>query len=118
SGPVAHEVMLHSRRRLMRMGLMRRSFATIVALLSLIVAAVSPAAVAEKALAGLRQQHPRIIVSPTTWVNLRAQRATDPQLAALLATIEGDARNILNQPPVEYRKLGRRLLDVSRRAEQ
>jgi hypothetical protein len=59
-----------------------------------------------------------LIADPATWENLRARRATDPQLAALLTAIEGDARSILNQPPVEYRKTGRRLLHVSRQAQQ
>jgi hypothetical protein len=65
-------------------------------------------------LVGLRATHPRLIADAATWENLRARRATDPPFAALLAVIEGEARGILKQPPAEYRKIGRRLLDVSR----
>ena len=69
-------------------------------------------------LAGLRTTHPRLIADAATWENLRARRATDPQFAALLAAIEREARSILPQPPAEYRKIGRRLLDVSRRVQR
>jgi hypothetical protein len=62
----------------------------------------------------LRATHPRLIADAATWENLRARRATDLQLAALLTAIEGEARSILTQPPAEHRKIGRRLLDVSR----
>jgi hypothetical protein len=69
-------------------------------------------------LVSLRATHPRLIADAATWERLRARRATDPQFAALLTAIEGEARSILQQPPVEYRKIGRRLLDVSRRVQR
>ena len=76
-----------------------------------------PAAAAE-ILAGLRPTHPRLIAGAATWDNLRARRATDPQLAELLTGIERDARDLLQQSPVTYQKIGRRLLHVSREAER
>jgi hypothetical protein len=75
-------------------------------------------ATAAVGLAGLRAGHPRLVIDPATWDRLRARRQTDPQLAALLAVIEVEARGMLAQPPVEYRKIGRRLLSVSRLVEE
>ena len=77
-------------------------------------ATVDPGFATGPELAGLRPTHPRLIADAATWEKLRARRATDPQFAALLAAIEGEARSILRQPPAEYRKIGRRLLDISR----
>jgi hypothetical protein len=65
-------------------------------------------------LADLRAGHPRLIADAATLSNLRLRRRTDPQLAQLCAAIESDARSVLSQRPVSYRKIGRRLLDVSR----
>ena len=71
-----------------------------------------------RSLAGLRRGHPRLIAAASTWENLRFRRQTDPQLAQLCAAIESDARNMLTQPPPAYRKIGRRLLDVSRSVQR
>jgi len=63
----------------------------------------------------LQAGHPRLLVTGTdTWTRLRAQRQTDPALAAVLDRIDSEARALLAAPPVERRLTGRRLLLVSR----
>ena len=66
----------------------------------------------------LKPGHPRLIADVATWDRLRAQSSADPRLAALLAAIERDARDLLGQPAAVYRKTGRRLLAVSRLVER
>ena len=65
-------------------------------------------------LAGLRPEHPRLIITTPMWDDLRRQRTSDPDLNALLLRIVSDARSVLNDPPLVYKKEGRRLLAVSR----
>jgi hypothetical protein len=89
--------------------------AALAGLVCLAALAAEPAA---PTLVGLCPTHPRLIAETSTWDRLRTQRQTDPQLAALLTAIERDARTLLAQPPVGYRKTGRRLPAVSRLAEE
>ena len=65
-------------------------------------------------LAGLRPEHPRLIITTPMWDNLRSQRTSDPELDKLLNRIVSDARTVLNDPPLVYKKEGIRLLAVSR----
>ncbi|HEY3122123.1 MAG TPA: heparinase, partial [Vicinamibacteria bacterium] len=69
-------------------------------------------------LAGLRPGHPRLLVDGATWAEVAKRGRADPRLAALLRVITSDARRLLDQPVLEYRKVGRRLLAVSRAALQ
>jgi hypothetical protein len=67
-------------------------------------------------LAGLRPEHPRLILTAGDWATLRAERGGTNEVARVLATAENNARTLLNQPPVIYKKDGKRLLAVSREA--
>lgn len=67
-------------------------------------------------LAGLRPEHPRLIITAADWDTLRARRAKDAELSAILAQTVADARTVLSAPPLLYRKEGKRLLAVSREA--
>jgi hypothetical protein len=69
-------------------------------------------------LAGLKPGHPRLLVSDADWKTLRERQNTDPELAKVTARIQADAKSLLNDPPLIYRKEGKRLLDVSRQAVQ
>ena len=94
---------------------MKKLLLALVFLAGLTARAAEPAA---PVVAGLRPSHPRLIADAATWDRLRVQRHTDPQLEALLAAIEREARGLLTKPPVEYQKTGRRLLAISRLAEE
>ncbi len=67
-------------------------------------------------LTGLRPGHPRLIITTADWNNLRARRAGNPELDALLTKIVSDARKALKVPLLVYKKEGIRLLAVSREA--
>ena len=67
-------------------------------------------------LTGLRPGHPRLIITTADWNNLRARRAGNPELDALLTKIVSDARKALKLPLQVYKKEGIRLLAVSREA--
>ena len=67
-------------------------------------------------LAGLRPEHPRLIFTAADWTSLRAARGGTNTVAQILAVLETKARAVLKQPPVTYKKEGRRLLAVSREA--
>jgi hypothetical protein len=69
-------------------------------------------------LAGLKPGHPRLLVSDADWKALRERQNSDPELARVTARIEADAKSLLNDPPLIYKKEGKRLLDVSRQAIQ
>ncbi|NJK91059.1 MAG: hypothetical protein HC904_04035 [Blastochloris sp.] len=65
-------------------------------------------------LAGLKKEHPRLLVDAGTWESLRQQRQDDQRLDQLLGRLEELGRLELGKPPMAYEKRGRRLLSVSR----
>lgn len=65
-------------------------------------------------LAGLRPQHPRLLITAGDWDDIRSRRASEPQLDALLKCLIQDARATLSEPTIIYKKDGKRLLAVSR----
>ena len=67
-------------------------------------------------LKGLKPRHPRLLVSDSTWQELRAKRKQSPTLDLFLQKMEAEARSRLNAPPLGYQKTGMRLLAVSREA--
>lgn len=69
-------------------------------------------------LATLRKEHPRLIGDTAAWTRLETQRKADPLLDGLVKAIEAEARRTLDEPPVEHKKIGKRLLDKSRHALQ
>jgi hypothetical protein len=93
------------------------SVTTICAAQSIPPAAADPAREADP-LAGLKPTHPRLLMSGADWTALRERSRQDPELAGVVARIEADAKALLSEPPLVYRKEGRRLLDVSRQALQ
>ncbi len=62
----------------------------------------------------LKPTHPRLLIADDTWTQLKARRAHDAELDAFLTRQQAEARALLTAPPVAYKKIGRRLLDVSR----
>ena len=67
-------------------------------------------------LAGLRPEHPRLIVTAADWNNLRLRRASDPELDAVITKIVSNARKVLTAPTLVYQKEGSLMLRVSREA--
>ena len=67
-------------------------------------------------LKSLKPQHPRLLVTDSTWQELRAKRKQSPTLDLFLKKMESEGRTLLSAPPVEHQVTGRRLLDVSRLA--
>jgi hypothetical protein len=65
-------------------------------------------------LAGLRPEHPRLLVTATDWEKLQRRRQSEAELDALLKHLVEDARATLREPPLVYKKEGKRLLAVSR----
>jgi len=90
--------------------------------LSLVCLAILSAGPAKSAspdiLAGLRPEHPRLIITSAMWDDMRHRRASEAELDALLIRTVEEARTILDKPPVVYKKEGRRLLAVSREARR
>src|ERR1035437_3025130 len=78
---------------------------------------VDPAQDADQ-LVGLKPGHPRLLVSDADWKAQREQQKNDPKLARVIARIEADAKSLLREPPLVYKKEGKRLLDISRQAVQ
>ena len=74
------------------------------------------AADAPDILAGLRPEHPRLLITTAMWNELRAEKTNASKTATIIAKTEAGARQLLNEPPVVYEKEGRRLLAVSREA--
>ena len=70
------------------------------------------------ALDTLREGHPRLVVTAEEFERLRVGRATDPVLDAQLRMIEQQAEALLDQPLLERKVVGRRMLKVSRTALQ
>jgi len=64
----------------------------------------------------LKPQHPRLLVTGSTWQDLQAKRKHSPTLDRLLQKLESDGRTLLTAPPVEHHLIGRRLLHISREA--
>ena len=93
------------------------SVTTICAAQSIPPAAADPAREADP-LAGLKPGHPRLLMSNVDWAALRERSRQDPELGRVVARIEADAKALLSEPPLVYKKEGRRLLDVSRQALQ
>lgn len=67
-------------------------------------------------LAGLRTEHPRLLLTGADLSGVRAASATNSETAAILARAEAAARVALAKPPLTYSKQGKRLLAVSREA--
>lgn len=65
-------------------------------------------------LAGLRQEHPRLLATKEDWVRIRDRVQKDALFAQVHATLVRDARGLLSVPPLERKVVGRRLLGVSR----
>ena len=74
------------------------------------------AADAPDILAGLRREHPRLLITAAMWSELRAEKTNTTASAAIIAQAEAGARELLKEPPVVYKKEGKRLLAVSREA--
>ncbi len=90
--------------------------ASVLALCAITVAAHSAPLENPDILATLRPSHPRLLVSASTWDEIKAKRAKTPELDAFLKRQEVEARALLEAPPLVYKKDGRRLLAVSRAA--
>ena len=67
-------------------------------------------------LATLKAGHPRLLLSEADWQTMRERVKHDPEFAKVVVRIETDAKWLLAQPPLTYKKEGKRLLDVSRQA--
>ena len=66
--------------------------------------------------AGLRPEHPRLIVTAADWTSLAQRRKANTQIDVLLTKLVAQARDDLKAPPLSYKKDGKRLLAVSREA--
>lgn len=86
--------------------------------LSCVLALVLPSVCGaeEDLLANLKRGHPRLLADAATWTGLHKRQKDDARLAALVRGLQAHARRVLAEPPVEHRKIGRRLLAVSRSA--
>ncbi|WP_158279755.1 heparinase II/III domain-containing protein [Coraliomargarita sinensis] len=71
---------------------------------------------AEDPLKTLKPTHPRVLIEAHHWPALKAKAETDPLLAQYIAQLLVEADQLLEAPPLERRKQGRRLLSVSREA--
>jgi hypothetical protein len=68
-------------------------------------------------LAGLRPEHPRLLITPAEVVALRQRIETDPTTAAMYTKVRARADALLDEPVLTYEKPeGRGLLDTSRAA--
>ena len=67
-------------------------------------------------LAGLRKEHPRLIITTAGWNDLRTRRASDAKLDAVVTGIVDSARKVLKAPTLVYTKIGSKMLPVSREA--
>lgn len=70
----------------------------------------------QDSLASLKPDHPRVLVEPGQWAAIQAQANKDPLLARMLEQLIADADRLMELPPLERKKQGRRLLTVSRQA--
>jgi len=69
-------------------------------------------------LATLKPSHPRLLMDTEDWTHLIRAGERDSDLARVLARIQTDAAWLCEQPPLVYKKDGKRLLDVSRQGVQ
>ncbi len=67
-------------------------------------------------LAGLRPEHPRLLITSNELAGLRFAAENNAETAALLTRTEAAARLALTKPLLTYDKKGKRLLAVSREA--
>ena len=79
---------------------------------------VGSPAVTVDPLVSLKAGHPRLFVTESDWAAIREYQKIDPDFAKVVSRIETDAKTLLSQPPLTYKKEGKRLLDISRQAEQ
>jgi hypothetical protein len=70
----------------------------------------------ENPLATLRKQHPRLIALDSDIDRIRESIHQDPEARKIYERLVADAQKIETQRPVEYKLIGPRLLDQSRRA--
>jgi len=66
-------------------------------------------------LAGLRPGHPRLIALKEDWPRLQQLLTTSPELGAIRDSLYQQAVRILDEPTVEHKLIGPRLLQESRR---
>ena len=69
-----------------------------------------------QALESLRPEHPRLFATAADFQAIRDRRSTDPVLDAQLRTLEARAEALLDEPLLTPKKIGRRMLGVSRKA--
>ena len=81
----------------------------------LISTATAPAAQAQS-LDSLRPDHPRLFATLADFKAMRDRRPTDPVLDGQLKVIESRAEALLDEPLLTPKKIGRRMLGVSRNA--
>ena len=91
-----------------------RQVAGIFAILACCAAASGSSA--EHPLASLRRQHPRLIAADADIARVRELIKTNAQAGEIYDRLEQEASKIEQQPPVEYKLIGPRLLDKSRTA--
>jgi oligo-alginate lyase len=89
----------------------RRDFVAALASLAVLPTAFGCTAVAS---AGSASGHPRLLVSLAEWSSLAGRRAADTDLNRFVTLMLDRARRDLNQPQLERKLDGRRLLGVSR----
>lgn len=63
----------------------------------------------------IRKSPPRLILTPQIEKQLKKQLRTNQVLQAMYGTIKSSAQQILKKPLLEYHKIGKRLLGVSRK---
>lgn len=93
----------------------KRHFARIILAL-LFLLPISAVAQEVDPLETLKPTHPRVLIRDNLWVALKAQAETDPLLAQYIRQLLVEADQLLDEPTLERRKQGRRLLAVSREA--
>lgn len=64
----------------------------------------------------LRPGHPRLLLTPEAMAEMRAAAASDPLAAEFQRQLIQAAEAQLDEPPIEYRLVGPRMLDQSRQA--
>lgn len=92
---------------------MKRAF-LVPALAAGLLCGAAHAAKPADPLATLQQGHPRLLVNEGDWERLKTRAEADPTLGQVTARIISTADDLLDEPPLERKKTGRRLLSVSR----